>query len=53
LLARRSTSSFAPGADNGRYAHWRAALDALFERHAKEGAVLMEYDTIVVCGVLD
>jgi SAM-dependent methyltransferase len=52
LVGRVMSSSFAPGADHPRHGHWRAALDVLFERHAEDGAVSMEYDTVVVRGVL-
>jgi SAM-dependent methyltransferase len=54
FIGRRvMSSSFAPIASHSHHADWRAAFDALFERHAEEGVVLMEYDTIVVYGVLD
>jgi SAM-dependent methyltransferase len=53
FVGRVMSSSFAPVASHGRHAHWRAALGALFERHAQDGGVLMEYDTVVVYGVLD
>lgn len=53
FIGRIMSSSFAPIASHGRYAHWCATLGALFERHAQHGRVLIEYDTIIVYGVLD
>ena len=44
LLGRLQSSSYCPPADSVEYAGLRAALRALFDRHAQQGRVDFEYD---------
>jgi SAM-dependent methyltransferase len=44
LRARLTSSSYVPAAGQPRYEPMMAALDALFERHQRDGRVAMEYE---------
>jgi SAM-dependent methyltransferase len=47
LRGRVASSSYTPAPGQPGYAELYAALDELFARHAREGAVTFEYDTAV------
>jgi SAM-dependent methyltransferase len=52
LIGRTTSASYMPAADHPRYPAMIHALEALFARHAREGAVVLEYDTRLYVGCM-
>lgn len=50
LRGRTLSSSYVPGPDHPRHRRLLAALDAVFDAHAVDGHVVIEYDTVLHVG---
>ena len=53
LRGRALSALYVPDEAHPRFASMLAALDTLFRRHARDGVVAFEYDTVVYYGRLD